>query len=422
MSNMTDLLLQQEEEGSVQTRTEQNAVIVKIKDRKQFLSMIDDVAKATASSDAIAVLQMIKMEIKKSVPRRKTDGSGGMENVPGNALTLVGGDGTISIVKATASLEGVDNSVIEADRDISVLIPAETFSKICSNLPAGDFRLELEEERMTIKAGKAKYQLATQDVSMYPNIQTETDAVSFSTRSTEFCSVIKETLYAVSKDDSRPQICGVQLKGTDSGVLLQTTNLKLASLQLLAVEVPPFEGIVSQKTAKLILDIFDKTDGPVRVSVGPSLITVAGIGVMIVSKLISGAVIDLEAQLPRSFASECTVNRKELEDAFKRAMSVTGKEQRGVNFKLVDGEFHITAKGELGNGQESIFVTDGTGDMKGCVDAEVMKDTLKSMDAYEQIHFRWLDPLKPYILAPALKDGETSSRRAVVVPLRSRDV
>ncbi|MDQ0896241.1 MULTISPECIES: hypothetical protein [unclassified Paenibacillus] len=421
MSTMTDLLLQQDE-GSVQASTDKNAVIVKIKDRKQFLSMVEDVAKAAATSDSIPVLEMIKMEIKKSVPRRKTDGSGEMENVPGNALTLVGSDGTITIVKAVAAVEGAENSVIEADREISVLIPAVTFSKICSNLPAGDFRLELEEERLTIKAGKAKYQLATQDVSMYPNIQTETDAVSFSTRSKEFCSVIKETLYAVSKDESRPQICGVQLKGTDSGVLLQSTNLKLASLQLLAVEVTPFEGIVSHKTAKLILEVFDKTDGPVRVSIGPSLITVAGIGVMIVSKLITGNVIDLETQLPRSFASECTVNRKELEDAFKRAMSVTGKEQRGVNFKLVSGEFHITAKGELGNGEESIFVTDATGDMKGCVDAEVMKDTLKSLEAYEQIHFSWLEPLKPYILAPVLKDGESSNRRAVVVPLRSREV
>lgn len=421
MSTMTDLLLQQDE-GLVKASTEQNAVIVKIKDRKQFFSMVEDVTRAAATSDAVPVLQMIKMEIKKSVPRRKADDSGGMENVPGNALTLVGSDGTITIVKATAAIEGAENSVIEADREISVLIPAETFSKICSNLPAGDFRLELEEERLTIKAGKAKYQLATQEVSMYPNIQTETDAVSFSTRSTEFCSVIKETLYAVSKDESRPQICGVQLKGTENGVLLQSTNLKLASLQLLAVEVTPFEGIASHKTAKLILDTFDKTDGPVRVSVGPSLITVAGIGVMIVSKLITGNVIDLETQLPRSFASECTVNRKELEDAFKRALSVTGKEQRGVNFRLVSGEFHITAKGVLGNGEESIFVTDATGDMKGCVDAEVMKDTLKSLEAYEQIHFRWLDPLKPYILAPVLKDGETSNRRAVVVPLRSREV
>ncbi|CAG7651236.1 hypothetical protein ACFQI7_27535 [Paenibacillus allorhizosphaerae] len=419
MSSMTDLVLQQEEGSST---IEKNVTIVKIKDKKQFLSMVEDVAKAVATSDAIPVLQMIKMEIQKTVPRRKTDGSGETENVTGNALTLVGGDGTITIVKAAATVEGSEHSVIEADKEISVLIPAEAFSKICRNLPAGDFRLELEDERLTIKAGKAKYTLATQDVSMYPNIETEEGAVSFVSRSKDFCSVIKETLYAVSKDEARPAICGVQLKGSESGVLFQSSNLKLASIQLLTVEVSSFEAIISAKTAKLILDIFDKIEGPVRVLVGASMITVAGIGVMIVSKLISGKVMDLDTQLPRSFASECTVNRKELEDAFKRAMSITGKAQRAVNFKLTNGEFHLKSKGELGNGEESLFVADATGEMKGCVDAEVMTDTLKSLEAYEHIHFRWLEPLKPYILAPVLKDGETSNRLAVVVPLRSHEV
>jgi DNA polymerase III sliding clamp (beta) subunit (PCNA family) len=198
--------------------------------------------------------------------------------------------------------------------------------------------------------------------------------------------------------------------------------LKSASVEFLPAEMAPFEAIISSKTAKLITDTFDKSNGPLRVSVGSSLITVAGVGVMIISKLISGSIMELEKQLPKSFASECVLNREELEAAFKRALSVTGKEIRGVIFRLEKGEFHIFAKGELGNGEESLTVQDATGNMKGCVDAEIMTTTLKSFEGYEQVRFLWNDPLQPFIFAPIPKDGESTYRQAVVVPLRSKEL
>jgi hypothetical protein len=84
MSNdLMDVMMGSENELIGRKEQERNVVTVRVRDRDTFFSMISDVSKVCATSDAIPVLQMIKMSIKKSVPRRKKDGNG-MEEAQGN--------------------------------------------------------------------------------------------------------------------------------------------------------------------------------------------------------------------------------------------------------------------------------------------------------------------------------------------------
>jgi DNA polymerase-3 subunit beta len=422
MSNdLMDVMMGSENELIGKKEQERNVVTVRVRDRDTFFSMISDVSKVCATSDAIPVLQMIKMSIKKSVPRRKKDGSG-MEEAQGNAVTLIGSDGIITMIKAVATLDGAENAVIEADRAIDILIP-KTFGHICDKPPAGECILELEEEKLTIRIGKARYTLATLDVSEYPEIKPE-DGVSFSTRTQTLAAAIRATLYAAEKNDTQPTLNAVHIKGSTDGLLLQASNRRIGSLEMIPIEMPQdveFNSILSARTAKLIMDLFSKTDVQLKVSVGDSLIRLAGPGFMLMSKLIAGEPINLDKKLPKTFASECVLKRDETLGSFQRALAITDKNDASIIFRLEKGEFSISARGEIGNGGESLSTAEVTGDMRGCIDANIVIETLKSLQECEHIRLQWNDPLQALIVVPVLKEGEPT-RKAIMVPLRSREV
>jgi hypothetical protein len=74
MSNdLMDVMMGGENESIGKKEQERNVVTVRVRDRNTFFSMISDVSKVCATSDAISVLQMIKMSIIYSASGSWTD-------------------------------------------------------------------------------------------------------------------------------------------------------------------------------------------------------------------------------------------------------------------------------------------------------------------------------------------------------------
>jgi hypothetical protein len=122
MSKMMDMMIHDCPDDKV-VSSDRIFTKVKIKDRSRFLSMINATADACAKNDSVPVLQSIKFMVKKSIPKRMGDGSIGQ--APGNALFLIGGNGTRTLVIGEASFEGAADGVVEADSEVNILIPAK---------------------------------------------------------------------------------------------------------------------------------------------------------------------------------------------------------------------------------------------------------------------------------------------------------
>jgi DNA polymerase-3 subunit beta len=397
-------------------------ITVKIRDIGRFVTMISTVDKACAKSDSVPALQAIKMEIKKQIPKR---GEGGQTTtVLGNALFLTGGNGLRSLILGTASLEGADDAVVESDQEISILLPGKAFSALIKKLPAGAVRLVFENNKVTIKAGKSEFSMATLDASMYTVLEPDAnEAVAYDAKS--FCAAIEATVYAVTKSESsNPALCGIHLENTERGLKFESTNRSQAAIEVLSSgSAAIVNATISEDTADEIVRVFSSAN-TIRVAFGTGRVAISGQGVTLISSLLDGTYPDLSRAIPTTFVAECVYKREELEAALERALILAGeKGSRSILLTLNKEELFLKSKSELGAGGESIPVLESSGTIKISFDAKLALSSSKSMGDIEKVRLKFAGPLLPCLLVPVTEITEALySRQAVLIPLRSNEV
>ena len=91
-------------------------------------------------------------------------------------------------------------------------IPGNRFAEIVSALPSGALEVSLGENReIEISSPKGLYKIIGKDPTEYPEIPTLTKEQQIKLKGQDLLDIINNTLYAVSKDDLKPALCGIYL-------------------------------------------------------------------------------------------------------------------------------------------------------------------------------------------------------------------
>jgi DNA polymerase-3 subunit beta len=422
MIKLLDSMVFEETDSNKDQEVNAAKITVKIKDIGRFASIISTVEKACAKSDSVPVLQGIKMEIKKQIPK-KGEGSQ-VTTVLGNALFLTGGNGLSSLILGTASLEGAADAVAEADQEICTLLPGKAFSGLIKKLPAGAVRLVFESNKVTIHAGKSEFSMSTLDASLYTVLEPDAkEVITFDAKA--FCSAIEATVYAVTKvESSNPSLCGIHLESTERGLKFESTNRSQAAIEVLSSgSTSLVNATISEDAAREIVRVFNDVK-TIRVAFGTGRVAISGQGVTLISSLLDGIYPDLSRAIPTSFVAECVYKREDLEAALERALILAGdKGSRSILLTLKNEELLLKSKSELGAGGESIPVLESSGTIKISLDAKLALSSSKSMGAIEKVRLKFAGPLLPCLLVPVTDSTEAlDSRQAVLIPLRSSEV
>ncbi len=392
------------------------ATTIKIRDQSRFLHMIKAVAAVCSSSDAQPVLSMLKFDVKKKMPK----GDGSFHAV--NAIFLTGSNGVQSLLMGTAAIEGATDSIIEADRETSILVPAKTFAGMLSKMPSGNLFLEIEEKKVTLKAGKAKYSLSALDASEYPTVEL-TSSETITVHAQTLINALKATSYAMStKEEQGAHFCGVHVRNTEHGLMFEATDRSRAALEILKDVTGPIDVILSSSTIKVICDVFKDATGDVRLCSARNTISISGSGSTVISRILDGIFPNLDPLFSKTTSAEFMVDREALIGIFERSVALIGKDKSAVDLKLVDQEIHISAKGELGSGSESIPIIESNGEVSLRLSPSICIDALNNLAPYARVRFKIKGALLPILLEGLTEDGQTASRQAVVAPIRPQEV
>ncbi|MFB1097154.1 MULTISPECIES: DNA polymerase III subunit beta [Bacillaceae] len=358
--------------------------------RDRLLASIQDVVKAISSRTAIPILTGMKIEAKE------------------DGITLTGSDSDISIESFIPKEE--DGIVyVEHIEPGSIVLQAKYFPEIVRKVPMNAVEIESDAQlNVTIRSGSAEFKLNGQDAEEYPQLPKLHSEDSFELPADLLKNVIKETVFAVSTQETRPLLTGVNVRVQEDQLhFVATDSHRLASRQIPVSTNEAALGfqnvVIPGKSLTELNKILDENQDPVEIRITNNQILFRTKHLYFLSRLLEGNYPDTSRLIPSESKTALLIDTKELLRSIDRA-SLLAKENRNNVVKLVtqdSGQLEISSNSpEVGRVVEEVTVQEISGEeLRISFSAKYMMDALKVIES-EQVKIEFTGAMRPFLIRP----------------------
>ncbi|MCM3712303.1 DNA polymerase III subunit beta [Sporosarcina luteola] len=370
--------------------------------RDWLLEGLNDVMKAISSKVANPILTGVKMDVNEK------------------GLTMTGSDSDITIC-TFIPVEQDGEQIIRVIESGSIILQAKVFSEIVRKLPTNEITIEVENMQTLIQSGKSEFHLIGSNSDEYPVLPNVKDEYRFSLPSDLMKSIIKETVFAVSQQETRPILTGVHWETDEEKlVCVATDSHRLARREIVPEMMPesPFSVVIPGKSLQELNKILEDNSDVVEIVIADQQVLFKSRNVLFYSRLLEGNYPDTSRLIPSEYKTTVQVNGRKLLQAIDRA-SLLAREDRNniVRFAAEGGNvIEVSSNSpEIGKVEELIEAIDVNGeDLKISFSAKYMMDALKAIEGQDiAIHFT--GAMRPFIL----KSMESDAILQLILPVRT---
>lgn len=302
--------------------------------RDQLMEGISIVQKAVASRSTMPVLEGILIEA-------------------GEQLKLTGYD-----------LETGIEWQMEADvmEEGSIILNARMFGDIIRKLPEDIVSIEsAANQTVKIECNSTHFSIRGLSADDYPRIPEVEEEQIIHLPQRLFKEMIRQTIFAVSTDESRPILNGAFFKAEGRQIeMVAIDGFRLAlRQQTLESDLPDLKFIIPGKALLEVGRVLDSVDDQVAIQLSRNHILCDTGRVKIVSRLIQGEYMNYMGILPQTAETTMTISPEAMLNAIERAHLVITTEERRFPVRLTmpdDETLVVSANTEVGTLREEISV------------------------------------------------------------------
>ncbi len=343
-----------------------------------------------------------------------------------NVLIEAHDDGTVKIMATDLDLqvvESLDAAAVEAAGAITV--SAHLLFDIARKLPDGSqVSLETAENRMTVKAGRSRFQLPTLPRDDFPVIVEGDLPTSFELPARVLAEMIDRTRFAISTEETRYYLNGIFLHVSDddqpSLKAAATDGHRLARFTLARPEgaagMP--DVIVPRKAVAELRKLLEEAlDGNVEIDLSASKIrfTLGGEGgVVLTSKLIDGTFPDYSRVIPTGNDKLLKLDPKSFYEGVDRVATIATEKTRAVKMGLDTDKVTLSVTSpDNGTAAEEVPADYSSDAFEIGFNANYLKDILGQIDG-DTVELHLADPGAPTLI----RQDEKSPALYVLMPMR----
>jgi DNA polymerase III subunit beta len=371
--------------------------------RDRLLDGLNDVMKAISQKVAVPILTGIKIEVDEK------------------GLTMTGSDSDITICTFIPA-EDNGEQIIKVTEKGSIVLQAKVFSEIARKLPTNEVTIEVASGLQThIHSGKSEFHLIGSDAEDYPILPEVKNDYLFTLPADLMKSIIRETVFAVSQQETRPILTGVHWEAKDGGLsCVATDSHRLARRLTIPEEMPelPFSIVIPGKSLQELNKILPDASESVDIVITDQQVLFKIRNVLFYSRLLEGNYPDTSRLIPSEYKTSITVNGRSLLQAIDRA-SLLARDERNniVRFSADESQvIEISSNSpEVGKVEELLEAINLSGEeLKISFSAKYMMDALKAIDGQDvSIHFT--GAMRPFIL----KSVDDDTILQLILPVRT---
>lgn len=334
-----------------------------------------------------------------------------------NLLVVVDSSG-ISLTGTDLEVEMIARTAADDLEPGEVTVPARKLFDICRALPDGSrIKFERNGERVTIRAGRSQYTLATLPATEFPLIDNIDVTERVSLPEGRLKELMERTGFAMAHQDVRYYLNGMLLDLREDSLRCVATDghrLAMAETHLETSAGSPRQLIVPRKGIGELQGLFESGDGVVELEFARNHLRVRRGDVTFTSKLIDGKFPDYEAVIPIGADKEVRVVRDELRSALQRAAILSNEKYRGVKLEVGPNRLRIVAHNpEQEEAVEEVEARTGVAELSVGFNVNYLLDALGAIGSEDVLL--------------CLRDGQSSclmrkpdsdETRHVIMPLR----
>ncbi|MFS0841153.1 DNA polymerase III subunit beta [Paenibacillus sp. 1P03SA] len=357
---------------------------------KDYLNeSIQHVSKAISSKTTIPILTGIKID------------------ATSEGVTLTASDTDISI-QSFMPTETAELKVIELFQPGSVVLPAKFFMEMIRKLPSQTIEIEVKDHfQTTIRSGSSEVQIMGLDPEEYPLLPQIEESRTIRIPSDLLKTMIKQTSFSVSTNETTPILTGVLWQITDNKLkFIACDRHRLASREI-NLDLEPGQKfhpiVISGRTLNELSKILPDQNSLIDIVIADSQVLFKMNSILFYTRILDGTYPDTSKLIPQSFQTELVVGTKELADAIDRAYLLSREDKTNI-VKLVMKEDETievsSSSSELGKVTEQLQLQKINGELlRISFNSKYMLDALKVMDS-DNIHIGFTGAMQPIIIRP----------------------
>lgn len=362
-----------------------------------LMEHLNYVIRGVSNKNLIPVLNCIKFDVNKE------------------GICLSSTDNEIAI-KSFISKEEIDN----IEEPGSFVVNGRLIYEYIKKLPGQLITIEeLVDSKINIFTKVSSTNLNCNRVEEFPTIEIEESKDPIILDKKLFKTIINQTLFATSSEESRPELTGLNVKITGNKLeCIATDSYRLAKKEvLLETEVKEnINIIIPTKNLNELLKMLNDED-TLELNIFNNKIIFRFDSIIMLSRIINGTYPDVNKLIPDKFELVASLNLNEFYEAIDRASLLTNENEKNtIKFELKNNTVTISSNlPEKGNVEEKLVCTKNVDkEIRIAFSSKYMLDAIKSFNC-DQINLMFNGDNKPIII----KNTEEDNLTQLILPIRT---
>jgi len=229
--------------------------------------------------------------------------------------------------------------------DLSTTISAKKLLDICRSLPESiDIDMVSSDSRITVKAGKSRFNLQTLPAADYP-VMTKVagSGISIKISQLEFKKLLRQVEFAMAQQDIRYYLNGLLLEVNEKKLNLVGTDghrLSFTSTTLNQT-YEKADVILPRKTVVELIKLLDDSEEEINIELSAGQVNFSFGDIKLISKVIDGKFPDYHRVIPTEHQNTFNVNRVAVLTAMQRASILSNEKYRGIRMVLSNNNLKL---------------------------------------------------------------------------------
>ncbi|MGB4881843.1 MAG: DNA polymerase III subunit beta [Neisseria sp.] len=270
--------------------------------------------------------------------------------------------------------------------DFRITTNAKKLQDILRALPEGSLvALDWAQNRLTLKAGKSRFNLQTLPAEDFPLMSVGEDvSAAFSLPQEAFKNMLSQVQYSMAVQDIRYYLNGLLMQAEgDQLRLVATDGHRLAySSTTIDADLPKSEIILPRKTVLELFKLLNQPNEPITIELLNNQVRFRCNDTVIVSKIVDGKFPDFNRVIPLDNDKIFLVGRTQLLGALERAAILANEKFRGVRLQLNPGVMRVLcSNNEQEEAQEELEIAYQGNELEVGFNISYLMDVLRNVHA-----------------------------------------
>lgn len=366
--------------------------------KEVLLQSLNSVSKALSNKNLIPILSGIKF------------------NLTSEGLFLSASDNDISI-ESFIDKENLDK--IESVG--STVIQGKYILDIIRKLEGRIINIELLDGiKVLISCGNSEFNLNCMDASEFPNLNLEEKKDPVTLKKEEFKNLIAKTSFAVSTQETRPILTGINFKiSLNKLECIATDSYRLAKKHvILDKEIKEDINIVIPgKNLIELTKIVEDNENEIQMHIFNNKVLFKFDNILFQTRVLSGTFPDVNRLIPEAFNLEIKANTNELYNVIDRASLLTNEKDKNIiKFECEANEVIVSSNSpEIGKVEEKMSVEkNNNNDIKIAFSSKYMMDAIKTIES-KNVVLNFNNDVQPIIVL----DEDDDTLLQLILPIKT---